>query len=78
VGPRTRISSLPAFGTNFSSMPGIGAPMQPARSIGQCTQVIDGEPEHRDVHLTESEHARNDQFTPCCLRAKSPVPVLDL
>ncbi|WP_372876547.1 2Fe-2S iron-sulfur cluster-binding protein [Pseudomonas sp.] len=46
---------------------------------GTClTRVLAGEPEHRDLFLTEAEQALNDQFTPCCSRAKSPLLVLDL
>ncbi|MBN8510213.1 MAG: oxidoreductase [Burkholderiales bacterium] len=46
---------------------------------GTClTRVIEGEPDHRDVYLTPEEQAANDQFTPCCSRAKSPRLVLDL
>ena len=36
------------------------------------------QPDHRDKYFTEEEHARNDQFTPCCSRAKSNTLVLDL
>lgn len=46
---------------------------------GTClTRVIDGTPDHRDVYLNDAEHAKNDQFTPCCSRARSPLLVLDL
>lgn len=46
---------------------------------GTClTRVLDGEPEHRDSFLTDAERARNDQFTPCCSRARSACLVLDL
>jgi len=46
---------------------------------GTClTRVLEGEPDHRDVFLTEAEQALNDQMTPCCSRAKSPLLVLDL
>jgi len=46
---------------------------------GTClTRVIDGEPDHRDIYLSDQERARNDQFTPCCSRARSPIMVLDL
>ncbi|WP_252108042.1 MULTISPECIES: PDR/VanB family oxidoreductase [unclassified Halomonas] len=46
---------------------------------GTClTRVLEGEPDHRDLYLEEHEHAANDQFTPCCSRAKSSVLVLDL
>lgn len=45
---------------------------------GTCvTRVLDGTPDHRDVYMTDAEHAANDQFTPCCSRAKSLL-VLDL
>ena len=46
---------------------------------GTClTRVLEGVPEHRDLFLTEEEQAANDQFTPCCSRAKSKLLVLDL
>lgn len=46
---------------------------------GTCvTGVLEGEPEHRDVFLTDAEKAANDQFTPCCSRSKSARLVLDL
>jgi len=40
--------------------------------------VIDGEPDHRDIYQTDAERARNDQFTPCCSRARCATLVLDL
>lgn len=46
---------------------------------GTClTRVLEGEPAHRDVFLTEAEHIKNDQMTLCCSRAKSRILVLDL
>jgi vanillate monooxygenase ferredoxin subunit len=46
---------------------------------GTCiTRVLEGEPDHRDLYFTDEEHAKNDQFTPCCSRAKSKILVLDL
>jgi len=46
---------------------------------GTCeTKVLEGVPDHRDMFMTDEEHARNDQFTPCCSRAKSELLVLDL
>ena len=46
---------------------------------GTClTRVLEGVPDHRDLFLTEEEQAANDQFTPCCSRAKSALLVLDL
>lgn len=38
---------------------------------GAClTGVRSGIPDHRGQYLTDDEHARNDQMTPCCSRAK--------
>ena len=46
---------------------------------GTClTRVLDGEVEHHDRFLTAKERSLNDQFTPCCSRARSPMLVLDL
>ena len=46
---------------------------------GTClTRVISGKPDHRDMYLTPEEQAANEQFLPCCSRAKSAMLVLDL
>ncbi len=46
---------------------------------GTClTPVLGGTPDHRDQYLTPEEQAANDQFTPCCSRAKSAQLVIDL
>jgi vanillate O-demethylase ferredoxin subunit len=46
---------------------------------GTCiTRVLEGVPEYRDSYFTEEKKAANDQFTPCCSRAKSACLVLDL
>jgi vanillate O-demethylase ferredoxin subunit len=46
---------------------------------GTClTRVLEGEVEHKDLYLTPEEQAANDQFLPCCSRAKSGRLVLDL
>lgn len=46
---------------------------------GTCiTRILEGVPEHKDVCLTDAEHQRNDQFTPCCSRSQGPLLVLDL
>jgi vanillate O-demethylase ferredoxin subunit len=46
---------------------------------GTClTRVLSGTPDHKDSYLTPEEQAANDQFLPCCSRAKSPLLVLDL
>lgn len=59
---------------------GVIVPLSCEQGIcGTClTRVLDGEPDHRDLFMTEQEQAANDQFTPCCSRSKSARLVLDL
>jgi vanillate monooxygenase ferredoxin subunit len=59
---------------------GVDLPTSCAQGVcGTClTRVIDGTPDHRDLYLTPEEQAANDQFLPCCSRAKSARLVLDL
>lgn len=59
---------------------GIDIPVSCEQGVcGTCvTRVLNGEPDHRDHYFTDAEHARNDQFTPCCSRAKGEMLVLDL
>jgi len=46
---------------------------------GTClTTVLEGIPDHRDSYLTPEERAANNQFTPCCSRAKTPLLVIDI
>lgn len=46
---------------------------------GTClTGVKSGTPDHRDHYLTTEEQQANDQFMPCCSRARSARLVLDL
>ncbi|HLH48841.1 MAG TPA: PDR/VanB family oxidoreductase [Roseiarcus sp.] len=46
---------------------------------GTClTAVIDGEPEHNDVFLSDEERESGRLMTPCVSRAKSKLLVLDL
>jgi vanillate O-demethylase ferredoxin subunit len=46
---------------------------------GTCvTRLLEGVPDHRDLFFTDEEKAANDQFTPCCSRAKTPLLVLDI
>ena len=66
------VEALAAAGVDIMTSCGEGV-------CGTClTRVLEGEPEHRDVYLTDEEHAQNDQFTPCCSRSRSPELVLDL
>lgn len=46
---------------------------------GSClTDVLEGEPDHRDHYLTDEEKADGDQILLCCSRAKCPRLVIDL
>lgn len=46
---------------------------------GSClTNVLEGEPDHRDSYLTDDEKADGDQMLLCCSRAKSARLILDL
>jgi len=46
---------------------------------GTClTGVLEGEPDHRDVFLTDAEKCANDRMTVCVSRAKGRHLVLDL
>ena len=59
-----------------------GFPVSYACGEGTCgtceTRVIEGVPDHRDVYLTDEEHAANQQIMICCSGAKTPLLVLDL
>lgn len=59
---------------------GFDIPMSCEQGVcGTClTGVKAGTPEHRDLYLTPEEQAANDQFLPCCSRAKGGRLVLDL
>jgi vanillate O-demethylase ferredoxin subunit len=59
---------------------GIEVPVSCEQGVcGSClTRVLEGRCDHRDLYLTADEQARNDCFTPCVSRAKSPLLVLDL
>ncbi|MEJ2593325.1 MAG: PDR/VanB family oxidoreductase [Candidatus Thiodiazotropha sp.] len=59
---------------------GFDIPMSCEEGVcGTClTRVLAGEPDHRDLFMTDEEHALNDQFTPCCSRARSGRLLLDL
>ena len=46
---------------------------------GTCMcDVLEGEPDHRDVYLTDEEKAANDQILVCCSRSRSKKLVLDI
>ena len=46
---------------------------------GTCvTRILSGQPDHRDVYLSDAERQAGDQMTPCCSRAKGERLVLDI
>lgn len=59
---------------------GVEVPVSCEQGIcGTCvTRVLEGEPDHRDMFLTDAERAANDRFTPCCSRARSSHLVIEV
>jgi vanillate O-demethylase ferredoxin subunit len=59
---------------------GVDIPVSCEQGVcGTCvTRIKSGSPLHRDMYLTDDERLANDQFTPCCSRATSPMLVLDI
>ncbi len=69
---QTVVQALAACGVEIVTSCGQGV-------CGAClTRVLEGEPEHLDLYLSAEEQAANDQFLPCCSRAKSALLLLDL
>lgn len=62
------------------SAAGVDVPFACEQGVcGTClTRVLQGVPDHKDSYLTPEEQAANDQFLPCCSRAKTARLVLDL
>lgn len=77
-----RTLSVPAGQTVVQALRAHGVPIDVSCEQGVCgtclTRVLEGEPDHRDSYLTDEEKRGNDQFTPCCSRARSERLVLDL
>ncbi|WP_087687943.1 PDR/VanB family oxidoreductase [Pandoraea sp. PE-S2R-1] len=59
---------------------GVDVPVSCEQGVcGVClTNVLDGEPDHRDCFLTDAEHRANRQITVCCSRARTETLTLDL
>ncbi|WP_050462855.1 PDR/VanB family oxidoreductase [Herbaspirillum autotrophicum] len=59
---------------------GVDVPVSCEQGVcGTClTTVLSGEPDHRDVYLTDDEKRLNNCLTPCCSRSKSLTLTLDL
>jgi vanillate O-demethylase ferredoxin subunit len=77
-----RTVCVPADKTVIAALADCGIHITASCEQGVCgtcvTRVLEGEPLHRDVFLSDDEKNRNDRFTPCCSRANSQTLVLDL
>ncbi|MCP3726107.1 PDR/VanB family oxidoreductase [Paraburkholderia sp. CNPSo 3272] len=77
-----RVIDVPAGMTIVEALRagGVEVPVSCEQGVcGTCiTRVLSGEPDHRDLYLTDEERAANDQLLPCCSRSRSPMLVLDL
>ena len=69
-----QVVPVPVGCTAAAAMQAAGLPLLTSCEQGVCgtclTRVLAGEPEHRDQYLTPEEQAANDQFLPCCSRAR--------
>jgi vanillate monooxygenase ferredoxin subunit len=77
-----RVIRVPAEQSVLAALADAGVIVPSSCEQGVCgtclTRVIDGVPDHRDQYLLPEEQAANDQFLPCCSRAKSARLVVDL
>lgn len=77
-----QVFHIPADRSVFEVLDEAGFTIETSCEQGICgsciTRVLNGIPDHRDQCMTAAEQASNQQFTPCCSRAKSSRLVLDL
>lgn len=82
LGSSGQVFDIPADKTVIQVLESHGVEIAMSCEQGICgtclTRVLEGVPDHRDLFLTEAEQAANDQFTPCCSRARSALLVLDI
>ena len=59
---------------------GVDVPLSCEQGVcGTCiTTILEGVADHRDLFLSEAEHAAGDEMAICCSRAKTPKLILDL
>jgi vanillate O-demethylase ferredoxin subunit len=59
---------------------GVEVPLSCEQGIcGTCVmQVIEGDPDHRDMCLSDEDKGLKKLFTPCCSRSQSDRLVLDI
>ena len=77
-----RVLTVEAGQTVIEALERIGIDVATSCQQGICgtclTTVLEGEVAHNDFYLSPDEQAANDQFLPCCSRAKGPRLVVDL
>lgn len=74
--------AVPAGQTVLEVLRDNGVDVASSCEVGACgtcsVGVIEGEPDHQDVYLTESEKQRGDRMMACISRARGPRLILDL
>lgn len=82
LGASGQVIEVAADQTLLAALQAAGVDIPMSCEAGVCGTcligVLDGEPDHRDLYLTEAEKAAGDQMLPCCSRAKSATLVLAL
>lgn len=82
LGRGGRVVPVAPGQTVVAALEAAGVPLLTSCGQGVCgtclTRVLEGRCDHRDQYLTPEEQAANDQFLPCCSRARSARLVLDL
>jgi len=77
-----RVVPVAADQTVVQALAAVGVAVMTSCEQGVCgtclTRVLAGDCDHRDLYLTPEEQAAQDQFLPCCSRARSARLVLDL
>ena len=77
-----QIVNVPVGCSAAQALQAAGLPLLTSCEQGVCgtclTRVVSGVPDHRDQYLTPEEQAANDQFLPCCSRARTARLVIDL
>lgn len=59
---------------------GVDVPLSCEQGVcGTCiTPILEGVADHRDMFLSEEEHAAGEEMAICCSRSKTPILILDL
>ena len=74
--------TVPSGTTILEVLRSNGVPMASSCEQGACgtcvATVLEGEPDHQDVYLNESDHRAGDRIMTCVSRARSDRLVLDL